>query len=264
LEFAGLEEYTAHRMIEHLEGLDMLFPCQICNFIYTEKRWLNRHLRDVHFKFFCGLELEQDKKKADFDLTQEEEEEEEDQHQNLEGDDGKIMCYERFQTKKALVEHQWELHGVEPPAQFLLQKIQENAKAKKQSKVWKYFSEQPVVNTTTTDPKPIYKFNIDPNLTIDELTIQARSDAAIKFKLDENEKYPAEDDVDTENMPMENLSFIDVLDLDLDLAQLNNDVDKEDSDSMPLQKIQKNSKTKKQRPIRTCRKKKNKKRKKRS
>ena len=55
----GIDDWIMHRVVYHRNGLNVMHNCEICGKTFNEKRWLNKHLRQSHFRFECVMGLDE-------------------------------------------------------------------------------------------------------------------------------------------------------------------------------------------------------------
>ena len=56
--FPNNDDYNLHNMIEHSKDIRVDFYCDICSQSYSEKRWLNRHIKNSHYNCVCQVNID--------------------------------------------------------------------------------------------------------------------------------------------------------------------------------------------------------------
>eukprot|EP01084_Bolivina_argentea_P157787 274941_1 len=94
------DDYYNHRMVYHSEGIEIEHKCSICDKIYRELRYMNRHYRNSHFPCVCKIDGHGDDREGLSNA----------QLKKLKGIDS--ICGYRFLDEDDLSAHQAIIHGI--------------------------------------------------------------------------------------------------------------------------------------------------------
>ena len=105
--YPSADDYELHRMVYHSEGIQMIHECPVCSTQYNERRWLNRHVRNSHFKFLCKIDGHgiNHEGKSNAQLKKK-------KGKKAKASDIDNICGFRFSSKQDLSAHQAIYHGV--------------------------------------------------------------------------------------------------------------------------------------------------------